>query len=1094
MTTSTMAVVFCDVVSSTEVRDRLGDTRADTWFGDLLRHIGGAVVEANGSMVKSLGDGVMAVFTSAGAALDAAVAMQQAAVGHGWRYPSEPARVRVGISIGDVSSTTDDGTEDWHGMPVVEAARLCAAAEPEEILAAEVVRVLVGSRTDHRMTPVGDYSLKGRSAPMAVVRIGWDPPPTQPGGQASGTVFPDPLNAVRRGPFVGRSALIAELLDTWKSEEWRTLLVAGEPGIGKTRFVSELTHLMSSTGTTVLLGRCDEDLAVAFRPWAEALAPLIDAHSDVDLGDLAPEHLQELARIIPALRRRVGHQRPIVEIDAATRLSVLCDAIGALLRRRTPVAVVLDDIHWIDQASLVVLRHVVAQSTPGVTIVGTYRDTDLDRVHPLSTALADLRQVDGVRRVVLDGLDETSVSEFFRAIAGHELDDAARSLADAVHAQTSGNPLFVGEVIRHLAETGAIVQEENQWRAGSSAVVATLPEGLREVIGRRLTRLGDETTQALRLGAVIGRSFDADLVEAVLGRDALDDIERAVTAGIVVDTTRAYEFRHAVVRDVLLAELSSARRRRMHRDVVTVLERRWALSIDRHLDELAYHHGEAQSSSAPMWYLRAAAAAHSVFDGRSAELVERGLELLDLAEDDDAPLRCDLLIARARASSRANMQSSLAASREAFAAARAFGDQDRMAQALRTAGRAATFDAGLERIEFLRSALAEITDTSLLGRWAAESTLLLNERVGPHLTPTDHAARVHEIVRHLDPADPEARKVAMDCVVGLMYMQQPSQANEVYDRFTSPGGTDSFGTPMDAVLAQIALSLGDRDGFERHLNAALGHAQLRRSSWSYQSAMFQRVAMRELLDGGWKAATDAIDEVLRHGGHSTNYALGCQIQRNWIARETGDVETLYRFSVSFLATNSSFPVAGALVAAEAAEAGHTAHALAALDELSPDDFAAVGRGWLTILALGSLAWAAITVDARPHAGVLRRLLGEYSGQMARAASGTHVLCSIDRLLAGLAAVDGDAAEADRLFATALVQEEGLRSEPLTTRTKHWWGRALARRGDAARARPLLAEARTTAEHLGMPAVVLQIDDLTGRHPFTAIGVNGQVRT
>ena len=159
--------------------------------------------------------------------------------------------------------------------------------------------------------------------------------------------------------------------------------------------------------------------------------------------------------------------------------------------------------------------------------------------------------------------------------------------------------MFVGEVLRHLAETGAITQENNRWVPGSKATAMVLPEGLREVIGRRLTRLGDATTQALRVGAVIGRSFEADMVEAVLGRDVLDDIEQAVAAGIVIDTTRAYEFRHAVIRDVLLGELSTARRRRMHRDVVAVLERRWALSIDRHLEELAYHHGEAQSASAP---------------------------------------------------------------------------------------------------------------------------------------------------------------------------------------------------------------------------------------------------------------------------------------------------------------------------------------------------------------------------------------------------------------------------------------------------------------------------------------------------------------
>jgi class 3 adenylate cyclase len=152
MTTSTMAVVFCDVVSSTEVRERLGDTRADVWFGDLLRHLGDAVVDANGRVVKSLGDGIMAVFTSAGAALDAAVSIQQATMVHGWANPGEPAHVRVGMSIGDVSASNDEGAVDWNGMPVVEAARLCSAADPDEILAADVVRVMVGSRSDHAMT------------------------------------------------------------------------------------------------------------------------------------------------------------------------------------------------------------------------------------------------------------------------------------------------------------------------------------------------------------------------------------------------------------------------------------------------------------------------------------------------------------------------------------------------------------------------------------------------------------------------------------------------------------------------------------------------------------------------------------------------------------------------------------------------------------------------------------------------------------------------------------------------------------------------------------------------------------------------------
>ena len=1078
MATSTMAVVFCDVVSSTEVRDRLGDTLADAWFADLLHHVGDAVIEANGSVVKSLGDGIMAVFTSAGAALDAAVAIQQVTVVHAWANPGEPARVRVGVSIGDVSASNDDGVDDWNGMPVVEAARLCSAAEPGEILAADVVRVMVGSRSDHPMTHVGEYTLKGISAPVQAVSVGWERPEVRLESDSVAVGFPEPLSVARRGPFVGRTAMAAELLDTWKAEEWRCLLVAGEPGIGKTRLVSELTHRMFETGAKVLLGRCDEDLAVGLRPWAEALAPLLSALPADTIDTMAPEHAQELSDLVPTLRGKLGADLVALELDADARTAVLCDAIGLVLGEAAPVVVVLDDIHWIDRASLVVARQLIGRARSGVTIIGTYRDTDLDRVHPLSAALADLRRVESVRRVAIGGLDEAGVTDFMEAAAGHELDAAGRDLADAVHAQTSGNPLFVGEVLRHLAETGAIAQQDERWVSSSPSIALVLPEGLREVIGRRLTRLGDDATQTLRIGAVLGRSFEAELVEAVLGRDALDDLEQAVAAGVIIDTARGYEFRHAVIRDVLLDELSTAWRRRTHRDIVTVLEQRWALSIDRHLEELAYHHGEAQSTTAPAWYLRAAEAANTAFDGRAGELVERGLELLDVALEDDPTLRCDLLAAGAEASQRANLQDSLDAARLAFDAAKALGDQARMARALCSAGNSATSDTGAERVEFLRTGLAQISDTSLLAWWHAEVTLLHNEQLGSRLTADEHLQRTNEIVRHLDPSDPAAAALAIDCATGLMFMSRPLDSMEIVRRFgDSSAGLHSNGFPSAWLVGMNALTLGDRDGFDSGLDTALAHEQLRRTSWMYNASIMQVAGMRAMLDGDWAGARIAIDEVMRVGGHDLNFALGCHTQNTWIDREAGKAEEVYQQSLGMAAAMTDFAAARAVLVSDAAEAGHVDHVTALLDELAPDDFEAVGRGWLTVLVLGDLSWGSVTADATEHAAVLRRLLQPYSGQMARVASGTHVMSSIDRLLAGLAAVDGDPAEADRLFALALAQEEALRAPPLATRTRHWWGRALVRRGESDRARPLLEEARASAHELGMSGVVAQTDDL-----------------
>ena len=148
-----------------------------------------------------------------------------------------------------------------------------------------------------------------------------------------------------------------------------------------------------------------------------------------------------------------------------------------------------------------------------------------------------------------------------------------------------------------------------------------------------------------------------------------------------------------------------------------------------------------------------------------------------------------------------------------------------------------------------------------------------------------------------------------------------------------------------------------------------------------------------------------------------------------------------------------------MLASDAAEAGHVEAARAAARPAVGDGYAGAGRQWMTVMALGNLAWAAIAVDAREHAAGLRRRLADYEGQMAVIGTGIYVLGAVDRLLAGLADLEGDHDDADRLFAAALAQEQAVRSPPLQARTRHWWGRALLRRGDVARARPLLEQAR-----------------------------------
>lgn len=1085
--------MFCDIVGSTDLRHRLGDARADTWFAGFLGRIDEAVGDFDGVVVKGLGDGVMAVFTSAGGALDATVAMQQVTHTYGHLADVEPASLRVGVSIGDIATAGDD----WNGMPVVMAARLCNAAGPGEILAADIVRVLAGNRCTHPMSPVGEYVLKGIEDPVDVVRVEW-----APALRATTTELPSSLDAARRGPFVGRALLIGELYDTWKSKEWRALMVAGEPGIGKTRLVAELANRVHVAGCGVILGRCDPDLAVSYRPWTEALEPLLNLLPAELLAELAPQHIGELCRLVPSLVSRVGLPAQDLVADADTRHAMIVDAVVALLRIVGPVTLVLDDMHWIDQRSLQLARRVLVADLPDVTVIGTYRDTDLDPFHLLTAALADLRRLDGIRRVALDGLDGPAVVEYLEQSAGHELDVDGLTLARAVHTRTSGNPLFVGELLRHLADSGAITFVDERWTGGAEPL--ELPDGLREVIARRLTSLGAQTNHILQVAAIVGPSFDLGVVEEAVatgtpdrdsdsgGVDVLTHLELARTAGIVADRGSSFEFRHAVIRDVLLVDLAPARRLRLHRNLADTLERRWQLSLDQHLAELAYHHGQARSPQAAAWYLRAAKAEAAALDVGAAALADRGLALIDLVDPPDPALRCDLLITRATGL-RLSGAETIDDARLAFDAAVALGDQERIGQALLSVSIRSVAGSQVEHLAFLSEGLRHLSGSTLLSRWNAEVAFLVREFMDPDSNPDTHRTRVEEIVAHLDPGNTLACQIAIRCARSLTSTNQPDDALRITERFVANcDGVDNEGFPVELALSTMWMHLGDRDASDRFLAAAANDP--RRSYWFVDCQVLQRNVMRDLLDGKWSAAADGLAELGRVGGNDENFALSNAAQRAWLQRETGEVEASYDMARAYAAALPDFPAVQALLAADTAESGRHDEARSLLDHLAPNDFRAVGRGWLTLLSVGSVAWAAITAGATRHAAVLRRLLAGYGGQVAVIATGTHVMCSVDRLRAGLAAMEGLDGEADRLFAGALAQERALRSRPLEARTLHWWGRAMLDRGETDRGLELLGDARRIAAELSMRAVVHQIDDVLGRDVTPRSGADGTERT
>jgi class 3 adenylate cyclase len=515
MTTENVAILFTDIVGSTEWSQRLSAEVADEVRRGHFAVLRQAIADTGGTEVKNLGDGVMVVFASSSAALDCGVAMQQL-VEQANRGSAESIGLRVGISGGEVDREEDD----YFGDPVVEAARLCARCDSGQVLASDIVPAMAGrrSRTNHR--PLGELELKGLPDPIATVEVLWEPV----AGVAGGVPLPDRL-AVRPGVgVVGRDGELQMFADGFKrvsSDGVRELvLVSGEAGLGKTTFVAEAARTAFDQGACVLLGRCEEDLATPYQLFAKALTHYVTHAPEEQLVAHTDVYGSELQRLVPALGQRLPGLPRSTDTDPETERYLLFAALVGLfaaMSQEQPVVLVLDDLQWADAGSLQLLRHLMSQDQKmRLLVVGTYRDNELSRAHPLLDTLGALRRRDGVSRIELRGFDDAGVVAFLEAAGGQTLDDAGMGLAMSVYRETDGNPFFVSEVLRHLVDTGAIYCDtDGRWAGAEGLEGVILPDSLREVIGARVGRLGEGAQRALSLAAVIGRDFELDVLARV---------------------------------------------------------------------------------------------------------------------------------------------------------------------------------------------------------------------------------------------------------------------------------------------------------------------------------------------------------------------------------------------------------------------------------------------------------------------------------------------------------------------------------------------------------------------------------------------------
>ena len=686
-----VAILFTDLVGSTELAERHGDTAADALRRDHFSHLREALATAGGTEIKTIGDSLMASFAGASDALAGAVAMQRAVERHNRRLTDGRLEMRVGVSVGDAAY--EDG--DWFGAPVVEASRLCSVANGGQILLSELVRALAGTRHEVELVSLGVRELKGLTEPVAVCEAIWERSASE-----GAVALPAFLDVAASFPFSGRRAEVERITTLWKESaegSRRVVLVSGEPGIGKTRLVTELCRTAHDRGATVLWGRCDEELGIPYEPFAEALRQYI--------ASVAPDRLRaevgplggELTRIVPDLAARVPNLAEPLQGKPEAERHRLFESVVDLFGEMSvaaPIVLVLDDVHWADKPSLLLFRHLLRANAPlRLLIIATYRDTDLDRSHPLSDVLADLRREAGVERLDLHGLDADDVSALMTATAGHELGDDALALAQALVIETEGNPFFVGEVLLHLAETGAIVQRDGRWTPDKALGDMSIPEGIREVVGRRLSRLSETANQTLVLGAVIGPAFDVPTIQGAGGPtgeelfDALDEATRAAIIREVPGTVGQYSFSHALMRASLYEELTTTQQVRMHLRVGQAIEARHATAIDDHLDELAHHCGEgalAGDAAKAVDFARRAgerAMTELAFEAATRHF-ERALGSTELLDAADPTARCDLLIAWARSLQASADDRRSSVRDQAAATARDLNDPQRFATAV----------------------------------------------------------------------------------------------------------------------------------------------------------------------------------------------------------------------------------------------------------------------------------------------------------------------------------------------------------------------------------------------------------------------------
>jgi tetratricopeptide (TPR) repeat protein len=870
-----------------------------------------------------------------------------------------------------------------------------------------------------------------------------------------------PARSGTRG-FFGREHELRELraaMDEAAAGYGRLMLVAGEPGIGKTRLAEELAAYATGVGARVLWGSCWEgDGAPAFWPWIQVLRVYV---RDRDIAILQRElgsGAADVARLVPELAQRYPELPPPPPLESEQARFRLFDAVTAAFGRAAdaqPFLFILDDLQWADRPSLLLLRFLAGElHADRILVLGAYRDVELGHAHPVSELLGELTS--GHRRAVLTGLAASEVGRLVTQVAAEQPDP---EIVAMVQEATGGNPFFVRQLTELLASQGRLHRTAARDRG-----VPGIPPGIREVVDRRLRQLSDPCAELLSAAAVLGQEFDLELVEPLvdLSRDQQLQLLTEASGARLVDespgATRRYRFVHALVREVCYERLPVPQRARLHRLAGEAMEERYRDNLEGRLAELAHHFLQSAvvdgtTGKAVDYAERAGRRALALLAYEEAtDHLLRVLQLLDVSAPTEVGRRCEVLLALGAAQM---ASSDIAAARESYGQAavlaKRIGARELLARA--------ALGLGVDPIGFVDDLEVRVLEEAL--ELLSDDDSVMRARVLARLAKALRFSPLVERRRALsEQAVAMARRIGDPATLAPVLHEQhlamwgganpaerltiATEVIEVAERY----GDRSLALQGHAMRTGDLLELGDLQGLEMEIETYdRKTVELHQLYYRWHIPLLR--ASQAALAGRFAEA-----ERLAAEGH----ALGVRAQNQAIAVFVPVVIGMIRFAqgrfheLEALLREQvdqypSLPEWRGALAYALAEADRREEARVVFERLAADDFGRLPRD---VIWVGGLAFCALTcslLEDQERAATLYELLLPHAGFNVRVSRiGIGSMGAVEHYLGLLAATMGHLDGAVRHFEAAMRLNARMGAACYLANSRYQYARVLRARG------------------------------------------------